>query len=261
MPIALVEVAEGFSIYTSGFEEAKLVYGEIYTEHCYDVAKHPPIPFFVDAGANVGLFSIYMKQKYPQSTIIAFEPAPENYDALLRNLELHKAAEGVKTYKSGLSKRKDQAMITFYPGAPANSTFYPEGKELMKVLCAEVLGQEVSDRAFGNEIEVKVPLDRLSHFLNVDYPNITAIDLLKIDVEGAELDVLSGLDEAHWAMTKNVVLEAGNRHGEVAEIQGILESKGFETITTSSNIDPADPRYKELTNYLIIGRRTAKWRE
>ena len=162
----------------------------------------------------------------------------------------------MKTYAYGLSTKKDEAVITFYPTSPANSTFYPEGKQLQKVLCAEVLGQEMSDKFFGNEVEVKVPLDRLSQFLNTDYPEVSVIDLLKIDVEGAELDVLGGVDEAHWAITQNVVVEAGNRHGEVAEIEGLLKSRGFEIATTSNKIESVDPRYKELTNYLIVGRRT-----
>lgn len=255
MVLSLLEIADGFSCYLSGLEEARLVYNEIYEDHCYDVAELSKAPFIVDAGANIGLFSIYMKQKYPLSRIIAFEPAPENFDALGRNLELHQATTGVVTYPCGLGTKAGVAAITYYPTSPANSTFYPEGKELQKRLCTEVLGQEISDKFFGNEIEISVQVNRLSHFLDTYYADVTEIDLLKIDVEGAELDVIGGIDDAHWARVRNIVVEAANTKGEVAKIEGLLQSKGFQVTTKSNNIESVDKRFTELTLYLIVGRR------
>jgi 31-O-methyltransferase len=56
---------------------------------------------------------------------------------------------------------------------------------------------------------------------------IQAVDLLKIDVEGAEWDVLQGVDEADWARLHQLVLEVHNVSGRVDRIRELLESKGF----------------------------------
>jgi 31-O-methyltransferase len=56
---------------------------------------------------------------------------------------------------------------------------------------------------------------------------IQAVDLLKIDVEGAEWDVLQGVDEADWARLHQLVLEVHNVGGRVERIRELLESKGF----------------------------------
>merc|ERR1712146_394922 len=53
------------------------------------------------------------------------------------------------------------------------------------------------------------------------------IDLLKIDVEGSELDVLRGIDDEHWGMVQQVVLEV-ETFALVRTITEILESRGFE---------------------------------
>jgi 31-O-methyltransferase len=56
---------------------------------------------------------------------------------------------------------------------------------------------------------------------------VQAVDLLKIDVEGAEWDVLQGVDDADWARLRQLVLEVHNVSGRVARIRELLESKGF----------------------------------
>ncbi|KAJ8130145.1 hypothetical protein O1611_g3483 [Lasiodiplodia mahajangana] len=79
---------------------------------------------------------------------------------------------------------------------------------------------------FGGAQQVDVKLERLSNILN-SHPEFTRIDLLKIDVEGAELEVLRGLDDSHWDLVRNVVLETWDGSGVKAEIESLLTSKGF----------------------------------
>ncbi|RWA06966.1 hypothetical protein EKO27_g8138, partial [Xylaria grammica] len=80
---------EKTSCYATSEEEAKFIYKEIFEDGCYDVAGLPEAPFVVDAGANIGMFSLFVKQKFPAAKVLAFEPAPETYSILRRNLELH----------------------------------------------------------------------------------------------------------------------------------------------------------------------------
>lgn len=56
------------------------------------------------------------------------------------------------------------------------------------------------------------------------------VDLLKIDVERAELDVLKSIATEHWALIRQIVLEVHDLEGRLAQIMALLQQKGFEHI-------------------------------
>ena len=63
----------------------------------------------------------------------------------------------------------------------------------------------------------------------IEETRIPEIALLKIDAEGSELDILSGIRDEHWPLIRQIVMEvhAGEEEG-VAPITKILESRGFQ---------------------------------
>ena len=136
MTVELMEFANT-SCYTTSKYEAGFIYKEIFEDHCYDGPTLPEAPFIVDAGANIGLFSLYMKQKYPQSKILAFEPAPETFDILCRNLTLHNISD-VETFPFGLASKASTEKLTYFPKLPGNSTLVPEEKKQLREEVAKV---------------------------------------------------------------------------------------------------------------------------
>ncbi len=58
--------------------------------------------------------------------------------------------------------------------------------------------------------------------------DIQHVDLLKVDVEGAELDVLRGVDDADWKKIRQVVLEVHDVDGRVEVVNGLLGGQGFD---------------------------------
>jgi hypothetical protein len=56
------------------------------------------------------------------------------------------------------------------------------------------------------------------------------IDLLKVDVEGAELDVLRGIDEADWPKIRAVIAEVHDVDGRVDAVRRLLEDRGFDHV-------------------------------
>src|SRR5256885_5719637 len=64
------------------------VLGEILYDKVYGTLRGlPPDPIIVDAGANIGVFSLWLSCWYPHAVSHCFEPEPENFELLRHNLE------------------------------------------------------------------------------------------------------------------------------------------------------------------------------
>jgi FkbM family methyltransferase len=84
----------------------------------------------VDAGANMGLFTLFAKKGNSNLAVYAFEPIRETYSVLLRNIELHHL-EGVKPFNFALgSEDQMERIFTYYLHPAGNSTATPELKRI-----------------------------------------------------------------------------------------------------------------------------------
>ena len=99
-----------------------------------------------------------------------------------------------------------------------------------------VLNKDIVEYLFQNE-EVRGKLKTLSSVINdLDVKNI---DLLKIDVEGAEYEVLQGIAPDDWRKIKQIVLEVHDLEGRLDKIQALLKSNGFNITVERNNLIPA----------------------
>ena len=132
---------------------------EIFGERIYEFQTSKPAPRILDCGANIGLSVLYFKTIHPGARVVAFEPDP----AIFRVLEAN-----VASFKLRDVELRQAAVWT------ENGTieFKPEGGFSGRILP-------------GATGTVGVPSVRLRDYL--DDP----VDFLKIDIEGAEMDVLS----------------------------------------------------------------------
>lgn len=126
---------------------------------------------FLDVGANIGWHSMLAAELVGDAgRILAFEPASLTYHRLRRNVEINDFSQ-VHTYPFGLSNR--EAVFSIYPceeeNSGANSLYGAEHQAPIEQVTVKPGDQVLSDLQTGT------------------------IDLCKIDVEGAELDVLEGL--------------------------------------------------------------------
>ena len=242
--------------------ELRLIYHEVFEDQIY---TRSPIVLadgdtIFDVGANIGMFSLFVSQKYSRARIFAFEPLPPNFTFLQKNCG---SIEGIKLFPHGLTRIAGEARATFifYPRLPGSSTMYPKEEpgrlpfsDLFGVRRwrAEKMYWKEFKRFFGNKLyfafialypfrwrlvtwfffsgkAFACELKTLSETIRSE--NVERIDLLKIDVEGSEIDVLLGIDDQDWSKIRQIVLEVddrGNYLARIAEIQNLLCAKGMD---------------------------------
>jgi FkbM family methyltransferase len=151
-------------------------------EKQYDVG----IPDFspktiVDAGAHIGMASILFARKYPEAKIIAIEPEPSNFALLVKNVSPYRTITPIQA-----ALWREDGEITL-----GESDAHPKGAFQV------VVG--------GKERVRAITMDTLMH-----ETGIRSIDLLKVDIEGAEKEVF---ESCPWI--KNVGIIAVELHDRI----------------------------------------------
>jgi FkbM family methyltransferase len=209
-----------------------------------------------DVGANIGLFSLAAYDHCERKLrIYAFEPVAAIFEVLRANIRRNTADGHVQVLPFGLSHRAEAVALTYYPRAPVLSTAYPDKEADLRMVEDIVLNNIIHLREAPVAVRclrwipkvLRVPLVRyslgwalrtktvicqmrtLSQF--VADRGIERIDLLKIDVEKAELDVLLGIEDEDWVKVRQVVVELHDLEGRLKMITALLKQKGLREIT------------------------------
>ncbi|MCG3164352.1 MAG: hypothetical protein POELPBGB_00106 [Bacteroidia bacterium] len=175
-----------------------------------------PIVFF-DCGGNIGLASIYFSAFFPNITVVGVEPFRESFDLMNRNISLNNI-KVIKLYERALwNKVTNLSILNDYRDKmewsfrvmESNKSSIQEIKSItLKEMCKE--------------------------------NNITNIDILKIDIEGAEKEVVLECEEnkAIFLNTKCVFIEPHDdiHPGVSTKIAEYFESLGFHTKVIHENI-------------------------
>ncbi|MBB5395119.1 FkbM family methyltransferase [Mucilaginibacter sp. AK015] len=168
-----------------------------------------------DVGASMGLFSLYLS-KIPNLEIYALEPSAQNFLSLLKNVQLNHA-ENIHTIHVGLSNEDSFGYIV-------NLT--PKNTGTTKVVDLPLAGHH------SYLIQLTTMISLIKHF------NIKKIDLLKIDVEGYEINVFKGLfGHPSAIMPENIIMEFSDlviRSGlSEKECINYIKSFGYEIFTVT----------------------------
>ena len=134
-------------------------------------------PVFFDVGANVGRYSTTLAERFPEGSGYAFEAHPDNFERLAKALETTRftATGQVVGSKAG------------------SFPLYDYKDERFGSSHASFTSQVLEDCHRGEARSVEVPVISMDDFCASK--GIERIDLLKIDVEGHELEVLKGAKE------------------------------------------------------------------
>jgi FkbM family methyltransferase len=183
------------------------LYREIFVRQYYYCHTSTEAPVIFDCGANLGMATLYFKWLYPRAQIHAFEPDPDTFSLLQRNIARNHLSD-VMCHNCALWN--DNGEIDFF----VHDSF--PGSLLMS-----------TERSRANGKAIHVISRKLSDFIE------GPVDLIKLDVEGGEHRVICDLVTSNKiSLVKHMVIEyhhrIANQGSRLASFLRMLEKSGFE---------------------------------
>jgi FkbM family methyltransferase len=215
----------GKKLYFHDIASYRLGLRELFNDKAYNFKSRNASPLIIDCGANLGMSIIYFKELYPAAKIIAFEADDYIFSFLQKNMGSFGCSDVELVNKAVWD-------------CETELSFWPEGGAGGRV---EVNAQ--SDHAYK-----KVSAVRLKPYLQGN-----RVDFLKIDIEGAEYEVLKDCADSlvnverifieyHSMLSKeqtlHEVLEIIHSAGFRYQIKGVFASRHpYVTINTNVGMD------------------------
>lgn len=198
---------------------------DIFRKNIYHFRSETSAPVIVDAGGCIGMSALYFKLIYPASKILVFEPDPNIYAVLAKNVSCF---ADVQLVNAGLGK------------TTGDMRFSPDGSDGGRIL------PDNSKSVAGSSVKVV----RLSEYLN------SPVDLLKMNIEGMEGDVFEDI-EPKLRLVKQIIFEYHAFHDlpqNLGKILQILDRNGFSYVVTDATSSktpvpfnmPSDYKYFNL---------------
>lgn len=160
----------------------------------------PEVGTVIDAGANMGIYSLYISEFAKQ--VYSIEPCTKSYEYLSTNI-LDNKKENIKPYKIALAGTPgDRYLYSSYnPQDTSGYSLLPVGK-MIETVKTKTLAQFMKDE------------------------KIELVHILKTDIEGLEQEVFSADDFGDVA--SKILSIVGEYHIQCRNLQEVLEYHGFE---------------------------------
>jgi len=157
------------------------VFHQIFYDEDYNIEYGIPPKIIVDCGANIGLSAIFFSLKFPNAKIFAIEPDKENYNLMLKNIENY---PNIIPINKGIWN-KNTYLETF---SETNSNW-------------DIVVNETSQQTSSSISAITIQ-DLIKQY------SLSSIDILKIDIEGAERKIFDANNDLLWLnKTKLIVIE------------------------------------------------------
>jgi FkbM family methyltransferase len=239
----------------------------------------------LDVGANIGAFAIAAaKRCRGQLRVFCFEPVPPLFQALQRNLRenpwlaqgAHRAFDTALTSSEEAGSpcefyyfrrfprdstmdlaRKREEFEKFFAvhgarAARAAPWLGPAASLIERAIGALPKGRAgrwMSDRVTGLQ-RIRVARDTLTGIVASE--GLTRIDLLKLDVEGAEVKVLAGVEPMTWRGIRQVVVESDGADETTRSLVSLLDARGFAGVRVAES---PSMQQRGLRNVLIYAAK------
>jgi len=183
-----------------------------------------PGAVFYDVGANLGFFSVLAARAVgPMGHVVAFEPIPANIEAIKRNLA-----------------RNDFKNVTVVEAAASGKT----GKERFRITRSHAGGVLSSSGVIPNDAKSEMEVRTQALDDGIESGIWPKPNLIKIDVEGSELEVLQGLDRTLQRHRPILVIEFDS--GDLSELEKRRSVVRRLLEEYSYRISPLAPSYPNI---------------
>jgi FkbM family methyltransferase len=190
------------------------VLDETFVQKVYDIpGKNFKYDTVIDIGAYIGDFSLYAASVWKAKKVFSFEPSPNSFSELKKNIGLNKLEHTVFPFSEAIDKQngiRDLYVSNEY-GA-INSLYSSDSLEKVSVKCITL-----KDIIEKNDI----------HF----------VDYLKLDCEGAEWEILNNLDSETARKIKVIGMEFHLRPR--CDFVNILDKLGYRVFEAMDEKDSA----------------------
>jgi FkbM family methyltransferase len=239
--------------------ETRFIFREIFERRCYEqhgvTVKNGDV--ILDVGANVGMFALSVMERFREVKIVCVEPVPVTRACLVRNLRESpwRKNHQIAILDSALGSASAEGTIAYFPRVPGNSTLHLDDKrvewqtmveamtprqiwkrnKLLALLLLPIYPwrHRLFTRFVGPVVTMRCNVRTLSE--TIRQHGLDRIDLLKIDVEGAELDVLEGIEAQHWPRILQLAMEIAPAHkSALAGLSDRLRTLGFTRVAVDS---------------------------
>jgi len=185
----------------------------------YDLATLPDLPSPVavlDIGANIGNFARYARQRWPGAVVHSYEPHPDTFEKLC------------EAFPEGMPGLAVQAAVT-----------HPVTSPTMRLYEGVNGSEECSLRTDVRWPHLSQRLDKYVEVPVTDSAILPICDVLKVDTEGAEVEILRGYG-AKLQHVKVLLVEchpAGkDLRSQMMEVVGIAEAQGLRALDVKGTV-------------------------
>ncbi|MDX2087512.1 MAG: FkbM family methyltransferase, partial [Kofleriaceae bacterium] len=189
------------------------VFEQVFVHREYEFPMDFTPGFVIDAGANIGCASVYFANRFPEARIVAIEPEPANFALLSRNLAPY--GDRVRLVEAGLWDR--EASLRVIEGEAGASWAFR----------VEECAPDAPDAVLATSLDAVAEPSR--------HPTI---DLLKIDIEGAERQVFSASCDSWLKRTRLLVIETHDalHPGCTAAVETAAQRFPHQKTTSGENL-------------------------
>ena len=219
-----VTLPGGLEIWALNATDAGVLHTQIFVNGAYDghgISLRDG-DCVVDAGANLGLATLWFAGRAKHLKQVAIEPNPAVSECLRRNVPSH-----VTTVQCALGEAPGEAELSWDPFVSSTGSLVPAPRIDAAALAEDLGVPRVAAAAVGlvrrlAQRKVRVKVRTLSDVMTE--LKLERIDLLKLDVEGVEARVLAGIADHDWPKIRQAIVETSDVEG----ISATLRARGFQ---------------------------------
>jgi len=216
----------GFTVSFFDYRVFIFLFREIFIKGEYHFTAQNSTPVILDCGSNIGMSVLFFKGLFPEARITGFEPDPKTFTLLESNIRRNNLLN-VRTLNAAVCGSEGE--IDFYEDSEIT------GNPMMSTL---------KDRT-PNAVVVRTKAIMLSSFITQE------IDFAKIDVEGAETEIIQELARSgKLRQIRQMCIEYHHHmkpHDDsLSRILSVLEENGFGYQIDAQALNPYSAEFQDL---------------